>query len=110
MKNMFEFICTRLKEAWRPDEPSVRAQVCHCRCGRPVFFRNSKCLGCQAPLGFEPELRQVGALLPGPKPDTWTFYGQPEPAPLWRRCQNFDSPSGCNWLSGGLVTMRVIRG
>ena len=38
------------------------------------------------------------ALEPGAKPDTWHIAGLPEPAPLWRRCENFDSPAGCNWL------------
>ena len=67
-------------------------------CGRPVYFRNSLCLGCRAPLGYEPELLEVRALRPGPKPDTWKLRGKNRGRRLWRRCENFDSPAGCNWL------------
>ena len=43
-------------------------------------------------------MAQVRTLQPGPDPDTWRLHGQEESAPLWRRCENFDSPAGCNWL------------
>lgn len=95
---IFEVITKRLTEAWRSDEPAGRGQSYRCQCGRPVFFRNSLCLACKAPLGFEPELRQVRALLPGPEPATWRLHDQEEGAPSWRRCRNFDSHAGCNWL------------
>ena len=35
-----------------------------CRCLRPVFFRNSVCLACCAPLGYEPHLAQICPLDP----------------------------------------------
>ena len=98
MNLLFESITRRLAEAWRSDEPSGRGHSYRCICERPVFFYNSVCLGCSAQLGYEPELAQVRALEPGAKPDTWHIAGLPEPAPLWRRCENFDSPAGCNWL------------
>ena len=34
--------------------PTTR-RVFRCRCGRPVFFSNSECLACHAPLGYDPE-------------------------------------------------------
>ena len=43
--------------------PSHRS-VFSCRCGKPVFFRNSQCLACKAPLGYEPELARISALEP----------------------------------------------
>jgi len=98
MIGIFEAISKRLAEAWRTQEPSGRGRSYRCQCGRPVFFRNSLCLGCKAPLGYEPELAQVRALLPGPTSDTWRLHGQEDEAALWRRCGNFDSPAGCNWL------------
>lgn len=98
MNLLFESITRRLAEAWRSDEPSGRGHSYRCTCERPVFFYNSRCLGCSAQLGYEPELAQVRALEPGAEPDTWQVAGLPEPAPLWRRCANFDSPAGCNWL------------
>jgi hypothetical protein len=98
MTNVFESIIKRLAETWRPDQPSGRGYSYHCSCGRPVYFRNSLCLGCKSPLGFDPESQEVCALVPGPKPDTWRLQGKEDPRKLWRRCGNFNSPSGCNWL------------
>jgi hypothetical protein len=96
--SIFETITRRLAEAWRFDQPSGRGQSFRCRCGRPVYFRNSLCLGCKAPLGYEPDLAEVRALEPGPEPNTWKLHAQKDAASSWKRCQNFDSPAGCNWL------------
>lgn len=112
MASIFESITKRLAEAWKSDEPSGRGHNYRCQCGRPVFFRNSLCLGCNSVLGYEPESAQVRALQPGTDPDTWKFHGQPDDAPLWRRCKNFDSPAGCNWLvpaSDGQTLCRSCR-
>lgn len=98
MRNIFETITRRLTEAWKWDEPSGRRSSFTCRCGRPVYFRNSLCLGCQAPLGYEPESQQLRALAPGPQPDTWTLDGDESDETLFKRCENFESPAGCNWL------------
>lgn len=98
MLGIFDSITKRLAEAWKTEEPSGRGHNYRCQCGRSIFFRNSLCLGCKAVLGYEPEAAQVRALEAGPEPETWRFYGQAEDTPLWRRCQNFDSPAGCNWL------------
>ncbi len=68
----------------------------NCRCGRPVFFRNSQCLGCGAALGFEPYLGLVASLEPAAgAPGTWFIQGA---TGTYLRCANLDSPSGCNWL------------
>jgi hypothetical protein len=98
MANIFESITKRLAEAWRTEEPSGRGHSYHCQCGRRVFFRNSECLGCKVALGYEPDLAQIRALQPGSEANTWKFFGQDAPVPLWKRCDNFDSPAGCNWL------------
>jgi len=67
-----------------------------CRCGRQVFFGNSLCLGCSAPLGYEPGVRRVAALDAGPEPGTWRVA---DAGPgLFRRCENFHSATGCNWM------------
>jgi hypothetical protein len=98
MISIFETITKRLIEAWKSNEPSGRRSSFTCSCGRPIYFRNSLCLGCKAALGYEPELQQVRALVPGPEPDTWKLDAEPDIATTWRRCDNFDSPAGCNWL------------
>ncbi len=72
-----------------------------CRCGRPVFFRNSECLACHTPLGYEPRL---GALFPiepadaDAGPGLWRRIGAAPGAPLYRRCANLDAAAACNWL------------
>jgi len=101
MLSIFESITNLLVRAWKSDEPSGRRSAFRCRCGRPVYFHNSLCLGCQAPLGFEPESQQVRSLVPGPEIGTWlldTEESEVSNATLWKRCANFDSPAGCNWL------------
>jgi hypothetical protein len=96
MANTFETITRRLVEAWRTDEPAGRGHSYRCQCGRPVFFRNSLCLACQTPLGYEPTSGKVWALEANPDSDTWRLHGQSDAS--WRRCGNLDSPAGCNWL------------
>ena len=99
MINIFEAVTKRLVDAWRTEEPSGRGYNYRCQCGRPIFFRNSLCLGCKSPLGYQPEVAQVCAIQPGPQKGTWIMHGQAKKnAPVWRRCENFDSPAGCNWL------------
>ncbi len=76
-----------------------------CRCGRPVFFRNSECLACHTPLGYAAE---IGLLLPL-EPDTgsaepsvehWREVDSPPDAPRYRRCANLKTQAACNWLIG----------
>jgi hypothetical protein len=66
--------------------------------GRPVFFFNSQCLGCKAPLGYAPLLAELRTLQAGGEPDTWQLGGDNAPRGDHRRCANFDSAAGCNWL------------
>ncbi|MCG6158017.1 zinc-binding metallopeptidase family protein [Rubinisphaera margarita] len=98
MLEIFESITKRLMEAWKLGEPSGRKDVFTCRCERPVYFDNSLCLACEAPLGYEPYIQQVRALYPGPEPGIWMLEEEPEEAEYWKRCENFNSPAGCNWL------------
>lgn len=79
----------------------------HCPCGRPVFFRNSACLACGTPLGYDPELASLLPMVPGPQPDTWLAWpaenngvaGTATQAPkTYTRCVNLHTPASCNWL------------
>lgn len=73
-----------------------------CRCGKPVFFRNDKCLACETPLGYDPEyvllrpLEAAGDALW----DALPVSGADSDVPLkrYRRCGNFSSTANCNWL------------
>lgn len=80
-------------------EPHIKAVVVRryqCRCGRPVFFRNSKCLACGAPLGYEPHLATICALDPVGG-ENWELTGW-LPMKTYRRCANLETPAACNWL------------
>lgn len=70
-----------------------------CNCGRQLFFRNSRCLGCEAALGYVPSRRRVYCISPGDAPSTWRLLddGSTAEAP-YRRCANFATAAACNWL------------
>jgi hypothetical protein len=104
MASLFDLLTKRLVEVWkRPRAPGSRRSY-RCICQRPVFFRNSMCLACKTPLGYECELGRLVPLAPGPEAGLWRLAddvadGKPgSPAALYRRCGNFDSAAGCNWL------------
>lgn len=80
-----------------------------CRCGRPVFFRNSMCLACHAPLGYDPSIQRLLALEPvlfeaDLRADApmqlprWREAGTSDATPTYLRCANLETPAACNWL------------
>ena len=109
-----------------PHLPSLAGRAYKCQCGCPVFFRNSECLNCGTPLGYDPQQSRLLPLMAATEPDTWTIwqiahtsaedsnYSSPEfiepalnPAvdsvfpPLsqtYKRCANLQTPAACNWL------------
>ncbi len=95
MATRFENMTARLRAAWKPHKQPTAPRAYRCRCGRPVFFRNSQCLACKTPLGYEPDRAQVLPLAEAGE-GRWTVFG--ERTPRYRRCGNFDSAAGCNWL------------
>ena len=84
-------------ERTRSPEP-VTPRAFSCRCGRPIFFRNSRCLACQRALGYDAPRRRLYAIEPVPdESGLWQESGADD-GPRWRRCVNLDTASGCNWL------------
>jgi hypothetical protein len=86
-----------------------------CACGRPVFFRNSQCLACQRPLGYDPGRRLLLAL-ERVRPNGWREAGVPvRRARRYLRCANLGSAAACNWLldaqeaQAGLTLCRCCR-
>jgi hypothetical protein len=78
---------------------SALQRAYRCRCDRLVFFRNSYCLNCNTPLGYEPHFGKVVPIAPGPEPETWQLAECPNPSEiLYRRCANLNSAAACNWL------------
>jgi hypothetical protein len=98
MLSIFESITKRLVESWKSEEPAGRRSACTCRCGRPVYFHNSLCLGCNATLGFETDSLQVVSMQPATTPGRWKLDVSENTTSEWKRCENFDSPAGCNWM------------
>jgi hypothetical protein len=80
-----------------PWQPQLE-RIWRCRCGRPVFFRNSQCLACGAPLGYDAARGELLPLEPvAGAPGEWVRTGAVPPQ-RYRRCANFDTAAGCNWL------------
>jgi hypothetical protein len=99
MATRFDRLSAQLRTAWKPHKQPTAPRAYRCQCGRPVFFRNSECLACHTPLGYEPYLAQVLPLSPGAQAGTWQLFGETgEAARTYERCGNFDSAAGCNWL------------
>jgi hypothetical protein len=71
-----------------------------CRCGRPLFFRNSKCLGCGAEVGYDPELALLLILPDGATPPCRISPGRGRRGAerTYLRCANYSRATGCNWL------------
>jgi hypothetical protein len=81
----------------RPTPAPRTPRAFTCRCGRPIFFRNSRCLACGRALGYDPE-RAALIALDEAAPQCWREADAAATAPLYRRCRWLDTPSGCNWL------------
>ena len=83
--------------SWKLAHP-LTWRVFNCYCGRPVFFRNTQCLNCARPLGYEPENAQLVAL-EAAQDLSGQFCIAGEPGGwLYRRCANFETAARCNWL------------
>jgi hypothetical protein len=82
----------------RRRKPMAGGRAYFCQCGRPVFFRNSVCLACNTPLGYETQLRCVYPLAPADHAGLWQLSIEDAPQTKYRRCANLETPAGCNWL------------
>ncbi len=95
--NLFDSILDALSRRWKVHHEPRSKRAFRCECDSPVFFRNSQCLNCHAPLGYEPVLGDLRALHPGDAAEHWRPVGDGIGLD-YRRCANFASPAGCNWL------------
>jgi len=96
--SLFDSLFDELRSLWKKPHAPRSKRAFRCDCERPVFFHNSQCLGCGAPLGYEPILGELRTLRPDKEPGIWRLTGDSTTHCDYRRCANFDSPSGCNWL------------
>ena len=96
MPNILETLGRLIGTNWKTrNEAKRHSRTFLCRCGNHIFFRNSLCLGCKAPLGYLPGDRKLAALEPGPQPGTWVV--ESGGAPL-KYCGNRELPAQCNWM------------
>lgn len=97
MPNLFDTLLTQLSSRWKPRLAPRSKRDYRCECEQTIFFLNTRCLNCDAELGYEPMLGDLRALHPGAEPGTWRPVGR-DVGIDYRRCANFDSPARCNWL------------
>jgi hypothetical protein len=86
--SLFAQLSRRLAEAHAHAAPPGEAMGRNYRCGvcgRTVFFRNSQCLACGSPLGYDCRQGRIVTLVGD------AIAG-------FRRCANFDTAAACNWL------------
>jgi hypothetical protein len=95
--------------------PTLVGRSYRCQCASPVFFRNSECLTCGTPLGYDSALASLIPLMAGTVAGTWVQW-QEEPAsggkPEYARCANLGTPAACNWLiplSSGPAPQRLCQ-
>ena len=90
MPSLFDSLFDELRSFWKKPHAPRSKRAFRCDCERPVFFLNSQCLGCNAPLGYEPMLGELRTLRPGTEAGTWRLTGD-GPTQLdhrhWHYCQ-----------------------
>lgn len=77
--------------------PTVR-RIFTCRCGRPVFFDNSRCLACDTPLGYDSARLELLPLEPCEPDGCWRAVDAGADGTRYRRCANAETAAACNWL------------
>jgi hypothetical protein len=97
MANLLETLGELIGTNWKHRDAAVKrhSRTFRCRCGNNVFFGNSLCVSCRAPLGYLPGAARLVALEPGSQPGTWAIAGG---GPPQKYCGNRDMPARCNWL------------
>jgi hypothetical protein len=96
--SLLDTLFGRLAASREAERSNLRGRSYRCRCGQPVFFRNSSCLACGADLGYEVELGEVRSLQRAAVGELWHLDGIDDPVHAYRRCANFATVAGCNWL------------
>lgn len=96
-------LLSQLSRSWqrhRAASAPVTRRLFRCRCGRPLFFRNSRCLGCGAEVGYDPDLATIVVLPDSQRPPfrVAARRGRGTITRNYVRCANFETPAGCNWL------------
>ncbi len=78
MPPLFDRLTQRLGQARGRLPPATGGRVYRCVCHRPVFFRNSRCLGCDTALGYECTLHRVIPVEPAEVDGEWRQASAPK--------------------------------
>lgn len=71
----------------------------HCgNCGQLVFFENVRCERCEAPLGYLPEVGEVGAFEIDASSGQWRSLHPSVAGQFYRPCHNYSVENVCNWM------------
>jgi hypothetical protein len=96
MQNLLETIGKLIGTSWKHRDTRERhSRAFVCRCGSHVFFGNSLCLSCNAPLGYLPRDAKLVPLDPGSQSEAWQIDGGDE---QFKYCGNRELPARCNWM------------
>lgn len=96
MASLLETLGDLIGTNWKRRDVAKRySRTYVCRCGSHIFFGNTLCNSCQAPLGYLPGEDVLIPLEPGPQPDTWDAGGG---RPLLKYCSNRGTAALCNWM------------
>ncbi|QJR13042.1 hypothetical protein DSM104443_04136 [Usitatibacter rugosus] len=72
-------------------------QAYSCACGQPIFFDNTRCVGCGADIGFDPYVARLGPI-DSASDGTWTFRGAGTNVERFRLCAHRATEVACNWM------------
>lgn len=75
-----------------------RGHLYRCRCGNPIYFQNSRCLSCNADLGYDPAAARLLVIEADSSPGIWRAAEETDASARYKRCTNFETAAGCNWL------------
>jgi hypothetical protein len=67
-------------------------------CDQVVYFENTQCMACGAPLGFLPDHQLLTSLEATQEGGVWRALAPPAQGQLYRMCQNYDPEQVCNWM------------
>lgn len=96
MASLFETLSQRLTGGKKQRNSETNpSRVYRCRCGEPIFFRNTQCLSCKATLGYLPGEAKLVALDVDAHAGTVRADGHEG---TYKTCANRETPAYCNWL------------
>jgi len=96
-------LLARLSRSWKGNRvvsAPLKRRLFRCLCARPLFFRNSRCLGCGAEVGYDAEQATL-LTLPADQQAAYritTGRGRAQVERSYVRCANYTTPAWCNWL------------